>query len=124
MPRRTVSTVLALVMVAQLCWWASAASATAGPARGGRLLHLDPRSRRAPPGRTSRSSQIRVSGYPASGEVIAIDGEYGPATEAAVTRFQQAYGLAPTASRAPPRSRRSTRCRTTTARRSTSPSAS
>ncbi|UNM16377.1 peptidoglycan-binding protein [Streptomyces formicae] len=38
--------------------------------------------------------QIRVAGYPGSGAVLAIDGDYGPATAAAVTRFQSAYGLA------------------------------
>ncbi|SFB30813.1 zinc D-Ala-D-Ala carboxypeptidase [Amycolatopsis marina] len=40
-----------------------------------------------------RQLQIRVSGYPGYGGVIALDGEYGPATKAAVTRFQRAYGL-------------------------------
>ncbi|MDT9691328.1 D-Ala-D-Ala carboxypeptidase family metallohydrolase [Streptomyces sp. P9(2023)] len=38
--------------------------------------------------------QIRVAGYPGYGAVLAVDGDYGPATKAAVTRFQQAYGLA------------------------------
>ncbi|MFD5318927.1 D-Ala-D-Ala carboxypeptidase family metallohydrolase [Streptomyces sp. NPDC127098] len=44
-------------------------------------------------GEDVRQLQIRVAGYPAYGEVLAIDGSYGPATAAAVTRFQQAYGL-------------------------------
>lgn len=45
-------------------------------------------------GEDVRQLQIRVSGYPGYGGRVAIDGSFGPGTKAAVTRFQQAYGLA------------------------------
>lgn len=44
-------------------------------------------------GEAVRQLQIRVAGYPGYGAVLVIDGDYGPATSAAVHRFQTAYGL-------------------------------
>ena len=44
-------------------------------------------------GEDVRQLQIRVAGYPAYGGHIATDGAFGPATKAAVQRFQSAYGL-------------------------------
>jgi zinc D-Ala-D-Ala carboxypeptidase len=45
-------------------------------------------------GEDVRQLQIRLSGYPGFGGVLAIDGAFGPGTRAALVRFQQAYGLA------------------------------
>jgi len=44
-------------------------------------------------GEDVRQLQIRVSGYPGYGSVLAMDGVFGSATRSAVIRFQQAWGL-------------------------------
>jgi zinc D-Ala-D-Ala carboxypeptidase len=40
-----------------------------------------------------RELQIRVAGWAAYGDIVHVDGVYGPETAAAVRRFQSAYGL-------------------------------
>ncbi|MFC7472298.1 D-Ala-D-Ala carboxypeptidase family metallohydrolase [Actinomadura keratinilytica] len=61
---------------------------------GRRLLHLAPDAPRGTSGADVTQLQIRLSGYPGQGAVLAVDGSFGPATKAALKRFQSAYGLA------------------------------
>jgi zinc D-Ala-D-Ala carboxypeptidase len=94
MPRRMVRSVLALVMLAAGLLVGSASSAAAGPAAAADGCFTWNRDlSQGASGNDVTQLQVRISGFPASGEVIAFDGEFGPATKAALTRFQQAYGL-------------------------------
>jgi zinc D-Ala-D-Ala carboxypeptidase len=94
MPRRMVRSVLALVMLAAGLLVGSASSAAAGPAAAADGCFTWNRDlSQGASGNDVTQLQVRISGFPASGEVIAVDGEFGPATKAALTRFQQAYGL-------------------------------
>jgi zinc D-Ala-D-Ala carboxypeptidase len=98
MPRRTVRTLLALVMVAATFLVGSAAMASAGPAAGHAsaadgCFTWNRNLAEGASGNDVKQLQVRVSGFPASGEVIAVDGQFGPGTKAAVSRFQKAYGV-------------------------------
>lgn len=103
MKRRIAGLFTAFVMITSGLLAGSAASAAA-PAESTKAAKAEPAladgcytwSRTLKQGATGADVtqlQIRVAGYPGSGGVLAIDGSYGPATKAAVTRFQQAYGL-------------------------------
>lgn len=89
--RRTTRFVVAILMAATASLVGAVATANPAYADGcyiwGRTLS------QGMSGEDVRQLQIRVSGYPGYGAVLSIDGIYGPATAAAVKRFQQAYGL-------------------------------
>ena len=70
---------------------AAVLSLTAGTAQA---AYSWPRTlRQGTSGNDVKELQIRVAGYPGYNSKMAIDGVFGPHTKAAVTRFQQAYGL-------------------------------
>ncbi|WP_394428176.1 D-Ala-D-Ala carboxypeptidase family metallohydrolase [Streptomyces sp. SGAir0957] len=90
--RRHLRALLSLVMLASLTVLGTAA--TTGTAHADGCYTWNRTLSQGATGEDVRQLQIRVAGYPGYGAVIAVDGQFGPATKAAVTRFQQAYGLA------------------------------
>jgi len=66
---------------------------TAGPAQADGCYTWGRTLSQGMSGDDVRQLQIRVSGYPGYGGVLALDGAFGPATRSAVIRFQQAWGL-------------------------------
>ncbi|GAA2314175.1 D-Ala-D-Ala carboxypeptidase family metallohydrolase [Streptomyces kunmingensis] len=91
MLRRPFRALLTLVMLASLTVLGTAV--TAGTAHADDCYTWSRTLSQGASGEDVRQLQIRVAGYPGYGGVIAVDGEFGPATKSAVTRFQQAYGL-------------------------------
>ncbi|OII62064.1 peptidase M15 [Streptomyces sp. CC53] len=91
MLRRTARLLLSLVMLATV--GLAGSIATAGTAQADTCYTWPRTLREGSSGSDVSQLQIRVAGYPGYGGVLAIDGQYGPATAAAVKRFQAAYGL-------------------------------
>ncbi|PNV36122.1 peptidase M15 [Streptomyces sp. DH-12] len=85
---------LALSVVMLMAGLAAGSLATAGTAHADGCYTWNRTLSQGASGADVTQLQIRLSGYPGYGAVLAVDGEFGPATAAALKRFQSAYGLA------------------------------
>ncbi|MEU0654848.1 D-Ala-D-Ala carboxypeptidase family metallohydrolase [Streptomyces albogriseolus] len=85
---------LALSVVMLMAGLAAGSLATAGTAHADGCYTWNRTLSQGASGADVTQLQIRLSGYPGYGAVLAVDGAFGPATTAALKRFQSAYGLA------------------------------
>ncbi|MGC5233552.1 D-Ala-D-Ala carboxypeptidase family metallohydrolase [Streptomyces albogriseolus] len=92
MLKRALRLVLSVVML--MAGLAAGSLATAGTAHADGCYTWNRTLSQGASGADVTQLQIRLSGYPGYGAVLAVDGEFGPATTAALKRFQSAYGLA------------------------------
>lgn len=91
MLRRMVRLLLSVLMIATAA--IATTVATAGTAQADACYTWNRTLSEGASGADVTQLQIRVAGYPGNGQVLAIDGSFGPATRSAVVRFQQANGL-------------------------------
>lgn len=89
--RRLRALLTSLVMTAGLLF---AVASVAPPAQADSCYTWDRTLREGSSGSDVAQLQVRVAGWAGYGVNMAIDGEFGPRTEAAVKNFQDAYGLA------------------------------
>ncbi|MFJ5775418.1 D-Ala-D-Ala carboxypeptidase family metallohydrolase [Streptomyces sp. NPDC093094] len=92
MLRRTARFLLSFVMIMSGVFAGTAL--TAGTARADGCYTWPRTLSQGASGADVTQLQIRLGGYPGQGSVLAVDGSFGPATAAALKRFQSAYGLA------------------------------
>ncbi|MFD4694336.1 D-Ala-D-Ala carboxypeptidase family metallohydrolase [Streptomyces sp. NBC_00683] len=91
MLRRAIQLALSLVMI--MAATIGGVLATAAPAQADECYTWGRTLSEGMSGDDVTQLQIRVAGHVDYGEILSVDGSFGPRTKAAVIKFQQAYGL-------------------------------